>query len=134
MHKLSQLENIGVKFTKLLEDAGIEDQKQLLDVCCQAGGREALAKQTGINPKLILKWTTHADLARVSGIGEEYAELLEKSGVHSVKQLTPFNPEKLLQSMQKINEQTKIVHQLPTLSQIKSWIEQAETLPIVIYP
>ncbi len=132
MSKLSQLESIGVKFTKLLEQAGIEDQKQLLDVCCNPSGREALARQTGINPKLILKWTVHADLARANGVGEEYAELLEKSGVYSIKQLTQFNPEKLLQTMQQINEQTKIVQKIPTLSQIESWIEQAETLPTII--
>jgi len=132
MHRLSQLERIGVKFSQLLEQAGIEDQQQLLDACCQERGRQALAKQTGINPKLILKWTIHADLARINGIGEEYAELLEKSGVYSVQQLTQFDPEKLLQTMQQVNEQTNVVQQIPTLSHIESWIKQAQTLPVIM--
>lgn len=31
----------------------------------------------------ILKWTNHADLIRIKGIGGEYAELLEAAGVEA---------------------------------------------------
>ncbi len=132
MRKLSQLESIGVKFAELLRQAGIEDQQQLLDTCCKQSARLALAKQTGINPKLICKWTTLADLARISGIGEVYAELLEYCTIDSIQVLAQFNPEKLYLNLQQINEETKLAHQMPSISQVQSWIEQAKTLPKMI--
>ncbi|AHE66016.1 DUF4332 domain-containing protein [Legionella oakridgensis] len=132
MYKLSQLESIGVKFRELLQKAGIEDQEQLLAACSQRSGRQALAKETGINPKLILKWTQQADLARINGIGEEYAELLEFSGVDSVQTLAQFTPEKLFQTMLQVNEQANLVRAMPSMTKIESWIEQAQTLPSML--
>ncbi|WP_133128749.1 DUF4332 domain-containing protein [Legionella nagasakiensis] len=132
MYKLSQIESIGVKFRELLQKAGIEDQEQLLAACSQRGGRQTLAKETGINPKLILKWTQQADLARINGIGEEYAELLEHSGVDSVPTLAQFSPEKLFNTMQQVNEQTKLVRVMPSITKVESWIEQAQTLPPIV--
>jgi len=132
MRKLSQLESIGVKFTALLQQAGIENQQQLLTSCCQRNGRLALAAITGINLTLIYKWTTEADLARISGIGEDYAQLLEHSGVDCVQVLAQFSAEKLFQTMQKINEQKKLVRQMPSLSQVETWVEDAKLLPSIL--
>ena len=49
--------------------------------------REALAKKSGISEKLILKWANHADLFRIKGIAGQFADLLEASGVDTVKEL-----------------------------------------------
>src|SRR5690606_5587850 len=87
MSRLTQIEGIGLKFADLLQQAGIDDQAKLLEACSTRKGRDTIAEQTGISHKLILKWTNQADLARISGIGEEYAELLERSGVDSVPEL-----------------------------------------------
>ncbi|GGI83928.1 DUF4332 domain-containing protein [Legionella impletisoli] len=134
MCKLSQLEGIGVKFIALLHEAGIEDQDQLLEACSQPNERQQLAKATGINSKLILKWTQQADLSRINGIGEEYAELLIHCGVGSVQQLSLCNPEKLMALMQEYNEQTKLVRALPGKTSIEDWIEQAKTIPVKLEP
>lgn len=128
MQKLSNIESIGCKFTELLEKSGIEDQQQLLDACYHREGRETLANKTGINPKLILKWTNQADLARINGIGQEYAELLGRSGAENADTLAQWNPEKLLAIMQDINKQYQLVRQSPSLTQVTSWIEQAKIL------
>ena len=37
----------------------------------------ALAEQTGISDKRILKWANHCDLVRVDGVDSQFAELLE---------------------------------------------------------
>ncbi len=132
MCKLSQLESIGVKFTELLQQIGIDDQQQLLATGITRNQRHELAKKTGINPKLIFKWITQADLARVHGIGDDYAELLEHCSVDSVQVLAQFNSEKLFQIMQRINEQTNLVKQMPNQTQVESWIAQAKILPIIV--
>jgi len=132
MRKLSQLESIGVKFTEHLHQIGIDDQQQLLATGSTRNQRNELAKKTGINPKLIFKWITQADLARVHGIGDDYAELLEHCSVDSVQVLAQFNSEKLFQIMQRINDQTNLVKQIPSKTQVQSWIAQAKVLPIIV--
>jgi hypothetical protein len=130
--KLSQLETIGVKFNDLLIQAGIEDQEQLLKVCSHRQGRERLSNTTGINVKLIHKWTIYADLSRINGIGEDYAELLAHTGIQSVQHLSTSNPKKIYEDLCKINEQIGLVRQLPSTNHIKSWIQQAQKLPALL--
>ncbi|KTD23321.1 DUF4332 domain-containing protein [Legionella londiniensis] len=132
MYKLSKLENIGVKFAALLLEAGIEDQEQLLDFCRLRNKRLELAQKTGINPKLIYKWTIEADLARITGIGGEYAELLQYCDIDSVQTLAVMDAEKLQQILEDENKKTKLVRHLPSLNQIETWIAQAKKLPPVV--
>lgn len=129
MQKLSQLEGIGVKFSELLQQEGINDQKQLLIACRDCARREALAQKTGINLKLILKWTSQADLSRIHGIGEAYAELLEQTGVDSTRMLAQSHAESLLNQLKSVNEKNNWVRHTPSLSQIESWIAQSKKLP-----
>jgi predicted flap endonuclease-1-like 5' DNA nuclease len=133
MAKLVEIEGIGAKFSKLLQSIGIEDQYQLLHTCSERGGRERVARETGISGKLILKWTNQADLARINGIGEEYAELLERSGVDTVPELAQRNAESLVSMLQETNDRLNLVRHLPGLPQVQSWIEQAKNLPRMIY-
>lgn len=129
MQKLSYVETISLKFVALLHNVGIDDQEQLLTHCSEKEKREAIAIKTGINSKLLLKWTIQADFARVNGIGFDYAELLERSGVNDVSHLVQFHPDKLLDRLQKFNDQYHLVRQTPSLSQVTAWIEHAQTLP-----
>lgn len=133
MAKLAQIEGIGVKFSRLLESIGIEDQYQLLQKCGERSGRERVVKETGISGKLILKWTNQADLARVNGIGEEYAELLERSGVDTVPELAQRSAESLLSLLQETNDRLNLVRHVPGLPQIESWLTQARNLPRIVY-
>jgi hypothetical protein len=56
---------------------------------------------TSITEKLILGWVSRADLTRVKGIGEEYADLFEAAGVDTVPELAQRKPENLLQNFSK---------------------------------
>lgn len=133
MNKLTQIEGIHEKFAALLQAAGIKNIPQLLEACGHRNGRLTVAEQTGISYKLILKWTNQADLARIHGIEEEYAELLERSGVDSVPELAQRNPENLYLTMKEINDKKQLVRRLPSLTQIESWINEAKTLPRAVY-
>ncbi len=133
MHKLISIEGIGAKYAEMLKQAGIEDQEDLLRTCSSRRGRFKLADQTGISHKLILKWTNHADLARINGIGEEYAELLEKAGVDSIPELAHRNPENLYTALKEKNEVSRVVRHIPGLSQVVTWIAEAQKLPRAVY-
>ena len=90
----------------------------LLEKCSTKDGRKAIANETGIDEKLILKWTNHADLFRIDGIGPQFAELLEKAGVDTVKELRTRNADNLYAKIVEINEKMKLVRRLPSKNQI----------------
>ncbi|KTD78786.1 DUF4332 domain-containing protein [Legionella waltersii] len=133
MHKLIELEGIGPKYAEMLKRVGIESQDDLLRTCNSRRGRFRIAGLTGISHKLLLKWTNQADLARISGIGEEYAELLERVGVDSIPELAHRNPEQLYSFLKEKNDKFHFVQHIPGLSQLMIWIEQAKQLPRAVY-
>jgi len=103
-YKITEIEGIGAKMAARLETAGIKTTDHLLRHCATPTGRKKAAETCGISPKLILKWANMADVMRVSGIGEEYAELLEAANCNTVKQLALRNPANLTRKMNEINE------------------------------
>jgi len=132
MTKLKEIEGIGESYAATLEANGISSIEVLLDTCKSRKGREGLAEKTGISGKLILKWANRADLARVKGIGSEYADLLEAAGVDTVPELATRKPSNLTVKLHEVNEEKKLVRKLPTESQVEGWVAQAKELPRVI--
>jgi predicted flap endonuclease-1-like 5' DNA nuclease len=91
--------------------------------------RKDLAEKTSISPKLILKWVNNSDLFRVKGVGEEYADLLEKAGVDTVVELSTRDAVNLHAKILEVNEAHKIVRRVPSPEMVEGWIEEAKTLP-----
>lgn len=129
MTKLSEIEGIGSSYEAQLKAQGITSIESYLEACGTAKSRANLADKTGISEKLILKWANRADLDRVKGIGGEYADLLEASGVDTVPELAQRKPENLLAKLTEVNEAKKLVRKLPALSQVEAWVEEAKQLP-----
>jgi predicted flap endonuclease-1-like 5' DNA nuclease len=130
--KLIDIEGIGEVFETKLKEAGVNSLEAYLQTCATKKGRSELAEKAGISEKLILKWANHADLARIKGIGGEYAELLEAAGVDTVPELATRKGENLYKKMVEINEAKALVRKLPTEGQVKEWIEQAADLPRIL--
>jgi predicted flap endonuclease-1-like 5' DNA nuclease len=74
----------------------------------------------------------HVDLFRIDGVGEEYADLLEESGVDTVPELAQRKPANLHKKMVEVNEEKKLVRKLPAASQVEGWVAQAKKLPRVV--
>ncbi|MCB0260647.1 MAG: DUF4332 domain-containing protein [Calditrichaeota bacterium] len=135
-HPISDIEGIGPAYAEKLRAAGVKSVAALLKKGCTRKGRQELAEATGLDASLILKWVNAADLYRVRGIGSEYAELLERSGVDTVKELRNRNAENLHAKMAEVNESggRRLVRQLPSLSMVQTWVENAKTLePMVTH-
>ena len=81
----------------------------------------------------MLKFVNHADLIRIKGIGGEYAELLEASGVDTVKELAQRNAINLHDKMKTVNSEKKLVRQVASRSQVEEWIRQAKRLPRAVH-
>jgi predicted flap endonuclease-1-like 5' DNA nuclease len=132
MTALVEIEGIGHKYASKFSEVAISTVEALLDVGASAKGRKDLAAKTGIRSDLILRWINHADLFRIKGVGEEYAELLEAAGVDTVPDLGRRNASKLHQKLVEVNQKKELVRQLPSLTQVEDWIKQAQHLPRII--
>ena len=132
MAKITYIEGIGEAAGAKLNEANIKSTKALLEAGKTKKGRQDLAKKTGLPEKNILKWVNAADLFRIKGIGEEYAELLEAAGVDTVIELAQRIPANLHQKLAEVNLKKKLVRQLPTEKKVADWVEQAKTLPRVV--
>lgn len=127
-YKIQEIEGIGPAFGEKLAGAGIGTTDDLLKLCCDAKGREAVAASTGLSTAQLLKWANMADLMRISGIGSEFSELLEAAGVDTVKELRHRNAENLAAAMAQCNEQKKLTRALPSAKVVADWVEQAKTM------
>jgi len=133
MAKLTYVEGIGEVYAGKLRQAGVKSTGALLDMGSTPKGRQEIAENAGISETKVLEWVNHVDLFRIKGIGEEYADLLEAAGVDTVVELAKRNADNLYQKLKDVNTSKKLVRQLPAISQIVGWIEQAKQLPHAVF-
>ena len=133
-YKIEQIEGIGAAYAAKLATAGIKTTDDLLAKCAAKKGRVKVAEETGISPKLILKWTNHADLFRVNGIAGQFAELLEAAGVDTIKEFRHRVPANLRAKMEAVNAEKNLVNRIPSVGEIEKMIAQAKEMePMVKY-
>jgi predicted flap endonuclease-1-like 5' DNA nuclease len=127
--KISDVEGIGPVISDKLIAAGVKDTNGMLAQCKTPSQRKALAAQTGLTAKQILKFANMVDLYRVNGIGSEYAELLEAAGVDTVPELARRRPDNLCKAMAAFNAKKSLVRRTPTEAEVTKWVAQAKELP-----
>lgn len=131
-YKIEDVEGIGPAYGEKLRNASVNNTDQLLVVGKTKKGRTDLAKKTGISESLILKWVNMVDLYRIKGVGSEFSELLEASGVDTVKELKHRIAANLVKKMTEVNEARKLTRVVPTEAVVADWIEQAKKLPSAV--
>jgi small subunit ribosomal protein S2 len=129
---IEEIEGIGPAFAEKLRGADVSSIDALLEKGATPEGRSTLVDQTGIDAVRMLRWVNHADLIRVVGIGPEFAELLEASGVDSVPELAQRNVENLVTALTETNDARSLVRRVPAAGEVTDWIEQAKALPRVV--
>ena len=127
-YKIIDIEGVGEVYAEKLVAAGINKVSELLEKCAAPKGRKELAEATGISEKLILRWTNHADLFRINGVGPQFAELLEAAGVDTVKEFRHRVAENLQPKLAELNEQRHICGRVPALVEVQKMIDQAKEL------
>jgi predicted flap endonuclease-1-like 5' DNA nuclease len=129
---IKEIEGIGPAYAERLVQAGLATTGRLLEAGATKKGRQAISRQSGISEKLILNWVNMCDLFRISGVAGQFAELLEASGVDSVKELRHRNAENLAAKMKEVNEQKHLCKVSPGVTVVEKWIEQASALDPVV--
>jgi hypothetical protein len=128
MTNISEIEDIDAATAATLKAAGITTTEAFLDQAGTVEGRKQLAAATGIEASVILKWANHADLFRLKGVAEQYADLLEAAGVDTVVELSKRVPENLTKKLEEINTAKSLVQRVPTLTMVTGWVEEAKTM------
>ena len=131
-YKIIDIQGIGPVYAEKLIAVGIETVDDLLAKGADAKGRKALEEETGIRHDLILTWVNHADLLRVKCVGPQFAELLEASGVDTVKELRNRNAANLAAKMLEVNEEKHLCRRTPVEKEVAKYIELAKTLDVVV--
>lgn len=127
-YKIIDIEGIGPKYAEILNEAGITTTAELLERTLTKHNREKLAEQTGIPEKKILTWMNHADLFRIKGVAGQFAELLEASGVDSVKELKHRVAANLHAKLVEVNDAKNLCNRVPSEKELQNMIDQAKVL------
>jgi len=131
-YKIIDIEGIGPVYAEKLQAVGINKVSELLEKCVTPSQRKALAEQTDISGKLILRWANHADLFRIDGVGPQFAELLEAAGVDTVKELRHRVAENLQPKLEEVNNEKNLCNRVPAVVEVQRMIDQAKELPPVL--
>ncbi len=133
-YPIHEIQGIGLNYASKLLGIGIDTVAKLLEDGNTRTGRQRLAETTGIPESLLLKWINHADLMRINGVGDQFAELLEAAGVDTVKELRNRVPENLHAKVVELNTLKNLSGRAPSLAEIIGMISQAKDLePVVTY-
>ena len=129
---IEDVEGIGPVNAGKLREAGVKSTDDLLQRGGSRGGRAELETTTGISGSQILEWTNHVDLYRISGVGSEYADLLEAAGVDTVAELAQRNAKNLSETFGELDAARNTVRNIPSEDIVARWIEEAKSLPRMV--
>jgi predicted flap endonuclease-1-like 5' DNA nuclease len=132
MTNVVDIEGIGPDRAEKLKAAGVVTTDDLLSKGGTPKGRKDLEAATGLSGAMILGWVNRADLFRIKGVGTQYSDLLEASGVDTVAELAQRRADNLTKKMAEVNEQKKLVRAVPAESLVADWIEQSKALPRMV--
>ncbi|MED5373382.1 MAG: DUF4332 domain-containing protein [Myxococcota bacterium] len=133
-YKIEEVEGIGPAYAEKLAAAGVTNTDELLEKGATPAGRKGLAEASDISGKLILTWCNQADLMRISGVGPQWAELLQASGVDTVKELRNRNAANLAKKMDEVNEEKNLTNGAVSEKKVAGWVEQAKEMePVLTY-
>jgi hypothetical protein len=128
-YPITDIEGIDADVAETLKSVGIRTTEKLLEAAKNPKGRKELAAKTGISEKELLRFANMADRLRVKGLGKDYAILMQRAGVDTVRELKYRNPGKLAAAMAAANQKRKLVQLVPSDKVVTRWIENARKLP-----
>ncbi len=132
-YEIEEVEGIGKGYGKQLREMGIARTSDLISKCSTLADIKPIAETMKLEEWVISSWTSMADLCRVKGVGGQFAELLDFSGVHSTQQLATSNAHGLLVKLNETNEKEHRVNKVPAEDVVANWIENAKTLEALIH-
>ena len=119
---ISSIRGITPEIAAKMNERGIRNTDQLLEATQTAAGRRELAAAAGIEGSALTELLNRADLSRLKGVGDAFANLLEEAGVDSLKELAHRKPENLQERLAALNAERKIANRVPKLEEVTEWV------------
>ena len=133
MPSIDAITDMGHRNAATLRKARVRTTEALLKRASSPAARKELAEQTGLDQDDLLAWANRADLLRVKGVGPEYAFMLSRAGVDTLKELRRRNSANLTRSIADLNGKGGNIRRLPTPEMVAAWIATAQTTnPLVV--
>jgi len=129
---ISKIRGISPAHARTLREHGLGDINKYLAATKTAEQRRQLAQELNVSEQMILEHANRCDLARVTGIGRIFSNLLENAGVDTVKELAARVPENLYHRLVETNVGKRYAKRNPTLKEVKRWVAQAKRLPKIL--
>jgi hypothetical protein len=130
--KLNDLPAISKTTIKKLETIGIKNTKELFKFVTTEKSRKELSSKTGTNSKEILELTKLTDVSRIKWVGANFARVLVDSSYDTVKKVAKADYKKLLEEINKINEDKKYYKGKLGLNDMKLCVLAAKSVPDAI--
>ncbi len=128
MPSIDAIEGMDHRHATTLRKARVRTTEALLKRASNPAGRSELAEATGLSEADLLSWAHRSDLLRIKGIGPEYALMLTKAGVETLKELRRRNPVNLARLLNDVGAKMPSVRRVPTEDVVASWILSAQTI------
>lgn len=130
MHtSLKHIRGINQELADAFEKHGIATSEAFLAAARTPSNRRELAAKTQVDTRMILELANRCDLTRLKGVGGVYSDLLEETGVDTVRELAGRLGENLHKKILEVNEAKRLTLSPPTLDAVKNWIAQAKEMP-----
>lgn len=117
---------------RVLWSKGLRTNEDLLAMTATDNDRKKLASELNTDESTILELARRADLARIKGIGNLYAQLLGRAHVDRTQDLAAKEIDDLYKTLGELNRAHRIARRIPKKENVGEWIEAARQLPPVL--
>lgn len=129
---LREMLGVDEVYADRLEAVGITHSKHLFERGRTEDERERLSEASGVPLEELIELVKLSDLARIRGLGGAFVRLFYKAGADTIEALSKWEPEKLSQAVVKLNKEREITKWVPSLKDVKQYVEMADALEKVI--
>ena len=125
---ISAIQSLSDEDNQRLSSMNIKTTEDLSSKTATDMGIRLLSKSLGKEQWVVRTWANNANLIRIKGVDGIMAELLELSGINSVKKLANSSPETLSKNISAVHEHISKRSQLPNLDELQVLIKNAKKL------
>ena len=129
---LREMLGVDEEYVDMLESIGITHSKHLFKRGRSKEERERLSTATGVPIEELLVLVKLSDLARIRGLGGAFVRLFYEAGADTVEKLASWDSEKLSRAVVTLNKERGITKWVPSLKDVKQYVEMAGALAKVI--